>query len=222
MELAISIAIDPVAGTRPKPAPEQPITTPPPPEPAAPAPIIVYRPSPPPATHPPETRPPSVPTVIGASAGAVGAFRAAPATTLGVTVQASLRRGAVSAGLEGRADLPVAATLRMGEVRTSLLTGSLVPCWHARVFAACILVAGGAMRASGHDLVDAQHVTVPFLAAGGRIAVELPTSGPLFVRLHADVLAPLTETVLRVSGTAVWSSPPVSAALGLAVGARFR
>jgi len=39
--------------------------------------------------------------------------------------------------------------------------------------------------------------------------------------LHGDVTAPLTESKLEVDGRAVWTSPMLSAALGLGVAATF-
>ena len=66
-----------------------------------------------------------------------------------------------------------------------------------------------------------QQVTAPFLAAGARVGLELPLGSILTAGAHADVLAPLTETVLRVNGQPVWTSPAISGALGVTIGARF-
>ena len=60
-----------------------------------------------------------------------------------------------------------------------------------------------------------------FLAVGARVALELPLGSTVSAGVHVDVLAPITELVLRVSGQAVWTSPPISGALGLTLGARF-
>jgi hypothetical protein len=59
------------------------------------------------------------------------------------------------------------------------------------------------------------------VAVGARVGVELPLGSVLSAGAHADVLASLTELVLRVSGQPVWTSPAISAAFGLTVGARF-
>ena len=66
-----------------------------------------------------------------------------------------------------------------------------------------------------------QQVSAPFLAVGARVGLEIPFGSVLSGGVHVDVLAPITETVLRVNGEPVWTSPPVSAALGATVGARF-
>src|SRR5262249_3940922 len=134
MELAISIAIDPMSASRPA-AP-------------APAPTPAPTPSPPPERERP--KPVSVtPTTFHASAGMIGTFGSAPGPALGVTLEGGARRGAVSLSLEGRVDVPASESLSMGEVSGSLLVGSLVPCLHRGVFAGCGLITGGALRGGG-------------------------------------------------------------------------
>jgi hypothetical protein len=66
-----------------------------------------------------------------------------------------------------------------------------------------------------------QQVTAPFLAVGARVGLEIPLGRTLSVGAHADVLSPVTETVLRVSGQPIWTSPAISGALGVTIGARF-
>jgi hypothetical protein len=165
--------------------------------------------------------PPPVPLDIRARAGAVVTVGAAPTTTFGATVGASFRRRALSIGLEGQADWPVTAPLRVGAMRVSVIKGALLPCLHLGLFGGCFVAAAGSLRASGRDLVDPQHVSVPFMAVGARLTLEVVVAGPLLVGVQGEVLAPLTETVLRVSGEVVWTSPPVSGAAGLIVGVRF-
>src|SRR5262249_14914545 len=103
----------------------------------------------------------------------------------------------------------------------SLLVGSLVPCLHRGVFAGCGLITGGALRGGGQGLADQQQVTAPFFALGLRGMVEVPLAGVVHGAIHTDLLAPLVQTTLRVSGQEVWTSPAVSGAVGLAVGAHF-
>ena len=64
-------------------------------------------------------------------------------------------------------------------------------------------------------------MSAPFVAVGARVGLEVPLGSVLSAGIHADVLAPLMELVLQVSGQPVWTSPPISGALGLTVGARF-
>jgi hypothetical protein len=227
MELAISIAIDPLAGSRPRSEPPAPPPAPPPEAPPAPPPrvIVVREPAPPPiAVVPPAA--PRVPIAFQVRLGGLGAVGSAPAAAFGGTVQASLRRGPFSLGLEGRGDAAVTTELdfngmRVGDVETSLLMGALVPCASRGVLEGCALVAAGELRASARNLTMPQQVTAPFVALGARVGVEIPLGNILSAGAHADVLAPLTETVLRVSGQPIWTSPAISGALGATIGARF-
>jgi hypothetical protein len=164
---------------------------------------------------------PKQPLSVRAEAGIVGGIGTAPSPTLGVVAGASLRGGDLSLGLEGRADLPASTSLRVGEASTALLVASLVPCADFRRVAACALVTGGALRAAGRGLVDARQVTLPYLALGARLAVAIPFTARLSLALHGDLSAPITKTELQVDGTAVWTAPILSVALGLGVAATF-
>lgn len=228
MALAIGIAIDPLGSSRPKSDPPAPPPSPPaPPAPAPPPPaVIVVREQAPPPVQSKVEVPATVPTTFQVRLGGLGAIGSAPAAVVGGMVQASARRGSFSVALEGRGDLPsstelYAGPVRLGEMQASLLIGSLVPCAHRGVLEGCALLSGGAIRASGRDLPDSRQVSAPFLAVGARVGVDVPLGGVLSAGIHADVLAPITETILRVSSVAVWTSPPISAALGLTIGARF-
>jgi hypothetical protein len=197
-----------------------------PPAPAPPPPpqvIVVHEPAPPPVAAPPS---PKVPIVFEVRLGGLGTVGSAPAAAVGGTVQASARRGSFSIGLEGRGDVATATTvdfnrMQVGEVDTSLLMGALVPCALRGVFEGCALLAAGALRASARGLAMPQQVTAPFLALGARVGVEIPLGSILSAGAHADILAPVTETVLRVSGQPIWTSPAISGALGVTMGARF-
>jgi hypothetical protein len=226
MELAISIAIDPLAGSRPRPEPPAPPPAPPPPPPASPPRVIVVRePAPPPAPSPPPAAP-KVPIVFQVRLGGLGSLGSAPAAAVGGTVQVSLRRRSFSLGLEGRGDVAQTTELdfngtRIGDMDTSSLMGALVPCASRGVLEGCALLAAGQVRASARGLAMPQQVTAPFMAIGARVGLEIPLGSILSVGAHADVLAPVTETILRVSGQPVWTSPAISGAFGLTVGARF-
>jgi hypothetical protein len=227
MELAISIAIDPVAGSRPRsdlptppPVPPPPIPSPPIPLPPAPRVIVIREPAPPPASTP------RVPIVFQVRLGVLVSVGAGPAAALGGSAQASARRGSFSIGLEGRGDLATTTELdfngaRVGDMETSLLVGTLVPCASRGVLEGCALLSAGAVRASARGLTMPQQVSAPYAAAGARVGLELPIGSILSAGAHADVLAPVTETVLRVSGQPVWTSPAISGAFGATIGARF-
>lgn len=213
LELAISIAIDPMSASRP--APPSRAAAPPPSTPA-PVPAPLAEPEPDRTQSPPVT-----PTSLQAGVGMIGTFGSAPGPALGVTLKVGARRRAVSLSVEGRADLPASKSLSMGEVSASLLVGSLVPCLHRGGLAVCGLITAGALRGGGEGLVNEQPVTAPFFALGLRGIAEIHLGGALFGSLHADLLAPLVQTTLRVSGQEVWTSPAVSGVIGIGVGAHF-
>jgi hypothetical protein len=210
MELALSIAIDPLSVSR----------EPPPPRPSPP--IVVVAPSPPAPAPPPPPAEPSTPKFFAASGGAVGNVGASLAPAVGFQAGFGLASARWSMSLEGRADLPASKDVEGGHITLSTLAGTLVPCVHRGPFAGCVLATVMALRGSGHDLVDAQQLTTSLFAAGARAAFELPSSSVFGIRAHLDVLAPLARTTLKVGGTPVWTSPPVSAAFGLAAVVRFR
>jgi len=224
LELAISIAIDPLAGSRPRRPPPAPPPSPPPPATPPPQVIVVHEPAPPAA--PPPAPAPRVPIGFQVRLGGLGAVGSGPAPAVGGTVQASVRRGSLSLGLEGRGDLASTTELYLdgvcvGDMQTSLLMGSLVPCAFRGVLEGCALLSAGAIRASARDLDMPQQVSAPFLAVGARVGLQLPLGSIMSVGVHADLLAPLNQLILRVSGKPVWTSPPIAGAFGLTIGARF-
>ena len=241
MELAISIAIDPLAGARPRvpppsaPAPPQPAPAPPSPSPAPPQPapapppspptvIVIHEAPPPPAAPTPAV--PSAPVGFQARVGILGMLGSAPAPALGATLQVSARRRLFSIGVEGRVDLSSTTGLYRGDVHSSdlhawSLVGSLVPCASRGVLEGCALLTAGVIRASASNLVMSKEVSAPLLALGARVGVEVPFGNVLSAGIHLDVLAPLTETVLQIGGATVWTSAPISGALGATVGVRF-
>jgi len=219
MALAIAMAIDPLVSTRPAPAAT--VAEPPPVEvkesPAV-IPIVVEVERAPPA---PVVRQAGIPVRAYAAAGAVGTAGMSPGAAYGATLELGARRAALSLGVAGWVDFTRSESLRVGKMETSAILGALVPCWHRGIFAGCALLLGGALRASGVGLVDARQVSTSLFAAGGRLALQVPFGSLWMVAAHADVVAPLTQTVLRVSGEAVWTSPSLAAAVGLGVGVLF-
>ncbi len=212
VELAVSIAIDPFHGA----AQPEPEAVRPEPE-AAPVPSA---PAPAPAPEMPST-PASAETSGQLLVGALVGQGTAPAPTLGFTLGGSVRRGRWSLGLQARADLPGDHDLVVGSIRTTSWTGSLVPCAHFHEAAACVVFTAGALRAQGRGLAEARHITRPYVAAGARLAYALPLSRRLSLLLHADVTTPLAITELQVDYVGKWTTPPVAAALGIALGMSF-
>jgi hypothetical protein len=156
-------------------------------------------------------------------AGLLGAMGTAPAAAPGFSAGVGIRRGDVSLALEGRADLSASTSLPIGgtSASTSLLLASLLPCAHFRMLATCALVSAGALRAAGHGLRDARTVTLPYLAAGARLAIAIPLTTRLSLAIHGDLTTPLIETRVEVDGAAVWTSPVLAFALGAGMAAHF-
>ena len=228
MQLAIAIALDPFHATAPERATAA-DSLPPPPPASSPTPMVPPRSVPAPevrsaaaaalpAAAP--SRPPG-PTPLAWEVGlaVVGGTGSEPNRDLGTEVRVAARRRNLSLAIEGRADLPASVSLPVGQVSTSLLVASLVPCAHWRLLAACGLVTAGVLRAAGHGLVDERQVSDPWVALGARVAAEMRVTSRLFVTAHADVATPLVETELKVGGADLWTPPPVSflGGLGLAV-----
>jgi hypothetical protein len=218
IELAISIAIDPMGKAQASPPSDtgSPPSIPTVPEPAhkpdPPAPVAASTP-----TGPSES---TSPPMTGRLALAlVGGFRSAPSPSVGMAIGAALRRGSVSLGLDARADLPAASSLRVGEVSSSLYLASLMPCAHYRVAAGCVLAAAGAQHVAGHNLVDARSATAPYLAFGARLGADLPLSPHMALTFYGDLIAPVTHMSLLVGSSTVWKTPALAFALGLGVAA---
>lgn len=224
LALTISIAIDPMAGTR-KGRPEglppderevdpnaassassgEPIADAEPPLPAAP-------PPPPPAPR----------VVFALGGGALGSVGYAPAPALGFAAFVRARLGDASLGLEGRADLPASTDVSAGgRVRSSLLAVTLLPCGHVGVLFGCARGSLGSLQAEGLDVTDPGTASAIWAAAGVRAGAELPVSRIFALRLHADGDVLITRYSLRIGGSTSYRYPAVAGALGLAVVATF-
>ena len=210
MELALSIAIDPLSGSRA-------------PTPRTPAPVTVVISQPPPPSPPPPSREPGTPKFLFATGGAAGSLGSALSPSLGFLAGFGLASERWSVAIEGRADLPTSRQVEGGSIRLSVLAGTLAPCVHRRPFGGCLLATAIALRGSGHDgLTEAQQLTTTVVALGARAVLELPRAGSFAVRAYADVLGPLTRTTLKVGTEPVWTTPALSVTLGLAAVVNFR
>jgi hypothetical protein len=235
LALAISIAIDPDVVFRPAPPPPGLPTAPPPSTaapgalPAASAPAHVA------ALPPPTLLADPLPVAVAVPGAAaprpirgylgVGGFFAggtSPGVTGGVAVLVGLRWAALSATVEGRADVPTTAPVAGGgAVRAGLLAAGFVPCFHLGPVAACALGTFGALRGVGLDVARPGRDATPFVALGGRVGGELPFDRTFSAGLHGDLSGALTPTTLLVDGRGVWTTPRASAALGADVTAHF-
>jgi hypothetical protein len=234
MELALSIAIDPLSVMREAPpvsptalpaagppgpiAPRAPAAASdsarPPPAPLAPPPPSVSVLAPPPRPSPPRS--------LQVNLGAAGNWGASVAATAGFLAGVGLRSEGWSISVEGRADLPRSRPVDGGSISAATLAGTLAPCLHRGVFGGCLLATVAALRGSGQGLQNSQEATTTLYAVGARALVELPSGSAVALRLHLDLQSPLVRTTLRVGGEPVWTAPPLSIALGLGAVVRFR
>jgi hypothetical protein len=217
VELAVSIAIDPVASRkigRPESA-EKTETSGDEGKAGQPMPKAI------PADKAEAQASPAAPLVGRVVIAAIGDPTSAPAPTLGLLVGGGVQGGDLSLSLEARADLPASKSLRTGSVGSSLLVGSLVPCLHAGSLAVCGLVTAGVLRGVGHGLLNAKRVTAPHLAFGARLGYLIRLVGRTALSLHGDVSFPLNTLALKVDEDEVWTSPAIAFAVGVGLLMRF-
>ena len=80
---------------------------------------------------------------------------------------------------------------------------------------------GGTLRGEGVSVGTPQRAATPYVAVGARIGLEWGVSQGLAVRLHTDLLAPVTPTTLSDRDQEVWTTPAISAAAGVGLLGRF-
>ena len=231
--LALSIVVDPLGGAPPPvakpvdrvhsvtpPAPSVDATTP---EPTGPAPAAAG-----PGTAVPSgsgrTRghlrePGAGATVQWRGFGLVSAgVGAAPAPVLGGALGAGIQRGPWGAALEGAVDR--AASLELaggGQLETARAFGGLSVVRSLGAWSVGALLHAGMRRGATTGLARPRSERTPYLAAGGRISLARPPAGRLRSLLRLDVLVALTRATYHVDGEPAWTSPGVSASLGLGV-----
>lgn len=195
MELAITVAIDPMVLARPHSiVPDGPVV---------------------PA---PKAAPRRDKVTLRASFGALASLGSAPAINFGFAAQIGLRWRIASFALEGRADLPASATTAPPSgVESQLFLASFVPCVHYRFALACALVSLGALQGKGIHVDRPRDETTFYSAAGVRIGAEIHLVSFLSLRISLDVLGTLTRTTLTINDAASWTTPPVSGNLGLSL-----
>jgi hypothetical protein len=148
----------------------------------------------------------------------------------GLAAFAYIRDRAVSLGLELQADVsipPAQVSLSqsasgVGQVESVLVAATVVPCVHAGVASFCVLAELGRLQAWGGGVNNPGSDAALFVAAGGRVGVELPLWARAFVRFHGDVLAELTPPTFRLDDQTAWRSAfPIAGVLAAGVGAHL-
>ncbi len=217
MSLAISLALDPLAGAPPKPSASVSVTAS-----ASASPVVSASAS----ALPPPPRPPPAPSAaplpapppdrgLRVSLGVFGGAGFAPSPNLGFSAAVGYRTARWSLEVEGRRDLPSTSTLGVGTVTSSILGFSLVPCLVRGPLGICALITVGALQASGGDVATPRSEAALWAAAGIRLSLQWTLWGPLAVGLHADGLAPFMRSTLKLNGEEVYSTSSVAGTLGL-------
>lgn len=192
MALAISLAIDPLAVTKPK---------------AQPPPVAA--------------RFPARPLLEGASlqlsAGGHLALGAAPAPAGGMRLEGALAWPRFSFGLGLRFDVPAERDVPPGGVSAHVLGGSLVVCGHHRFLFGCGLLAVQALHGEGMGLPAARDIWLPIVAPGARAGAQLFIRPGLALRLLGELTAPVVGARLVDKSEQVefWRTPSVNGLFGL-------
>ena len=227
VELAVAIAIDPGAALgRPSEAPGDVAESP---EPPSTSPSLVAAPSR--ASEPAGlvmVQRVDTPAARSArdrhwfvGAGLLLSAGAGPGPSAGFSLGLGARQRDWSLTVEGRVDYPTEKVVGGGAVGAAPILGEAVPCYHVHWFAACAVAAAGTLRGSARDLPGARADLTPYLAAGARLAAELPVSARFALGAHFDLLATLTPTHLQVDQMEVWRTPVASGTLGFSAIERF-
>jgi hypothetical protein len=93
---------------------------------------------------------------------------------------------------------------------------SVVPCYHAGALFGCALATAGALQGTGSGVDVPEKDTTFYAAVGGRVGAEVRVTEWLALAAFGDLRGTLTRTTLQIDGHDVWTTPPVSGALGVA------
>jgi hypothetical protein len=163
------------------------------------------------------------PAAVETTFGSLAAVAAAPSPSVGFTMGLGLKWMRASVALEGRLDLPASSPDFGGRrVQSSLLVGALVPCFRPGPIWLCTVFGAGSLRGTGEGAATTFNEMTFYATAGPRAGVEWAPSSAFALVAHADLLAVLTRTELRINGVPLWTTPPVTAGIGLRIVGRFR
>lgn len=206
VELAITLAIEPLWLTK-KPAP--------PPEPPKPA------PSPPPVAAPePPKAPPPTPMEVRGRLGLLGTAGGVPGFTGGLTLGGVVAWPRVSVALEGRVHLPTGVDFGFGRAGTFSALGSVVPCLRAGWFSGCGVVSVGAFQVES-SAAEVRRATTVMAQAGARVTADVHLTRRLALVPWLEGAVILTRTSI-VSGTStLWVTWPVAVSGGLFIEVNF-
>ncbi len=139
----------------------------------------------------------------------------APGVGFGAALELGARRGPFSVGVAGRYDLARETAFQAGTVSVSSRVLSVVPCWLPAPFAACGLLSGGELLASGGGFPVNHRGKAPIFGAGVRAAYEVPVNRHLALSVFAEAAALLDHAELIANGSVAWQAWPLFADLGV-------
>jgi hypothetical protein len=181
-------------------------------------------PAPPPAV--PVARavapPARAPLAVRAGAAVFATDASLPGPSAGVAASIGVARDRGALSLEVAGEAPRSLALPVGAATVWRASASLVPCRSSGIVLGCALVAAGLVHGAGREIPEARAATGPWVGLGGRLGVRVPVGSALALEARADVVVPVVRTRLLVGQAAVWTTPAVSGALGLAVIRTFR
>lgn len=220
--VAIAIGIDPASLSRPPAEPPAVLPAPlPSAAPSSTAPVARDVAQPPPVEGAPVPPAKRDPIDVRLGAGPLLMFGELPEAAPGLAVTFGARWRWLEPSVEGLATLPVSLDTPNGRVSASLLAVGVVPCGHVDVFFGCLGVTVGALRGEGEAIASPLHGSQLYAAASGRAGVELALSRSVWVRGHAEAVAPMTRITLQLAAQDVWRMPSVAARAGLSAGVLF-
>jgi len=182
--------------------------------------------------HPQKTTPPGSPSVhtsavdreriqLAARGAFFGDWGSAPALGFGWRLGLDLHHGGFRLAAEFSQQLPASKTIAEGgKATTSLLTGTLAPCFSRPSFAGCGLLGLGALRTRGENIPNPSSQSSFYAALGARFEYTPTLFRTLQLLTQLDVLKPLTPVSLHARGEEVWRTPFLTFAAG--VGLRWR
>lgn len=198
-----AIAVDPIGSIEPHAEPSMPVLPPAPPNaPAAPPSPPLESPPPPPST------PPSTPTQLVVGAGASVAFGALPAASFGPRAIVGIAHGMFELDVEGRFDAPVRYYAGVSYVDTSIVLGTVAPCFRFRFLLSCAEVSLGALRGAGFGYDHTREANTLYATAGVREGLEVSLGTHFAARLNVEGTVVLRPTRLEGDGALLWSTPP--------------
>jgi len=147
---------------------------------------------------------------------------ATPGVSFGGAIWGSVGGEHWSVLLEVRADAPSSAEAADGgSVTMWQLLPTIGGCGRIWWFEGCGLLALGVLHAWGAGADVTRREVVFHAAVGIRAALAIPLTPRFAIEILADLLVPLTPTVLELDGAVLWEMPVVSGAFGLGLRGTF-